>query len=75
MAVFFSSQNAPQSRTPSGAKRLSVGPIPPNRMEVAVHTQLEQYPDLYASMDSDGQLYDKSQGLTIGSDVERGQEQ
>jgi hypothetical protein len=44
-------------------------------MEVAVHTQLEQYPDLYASMDSDGQLYDKSQGLTIGSDVERGQEQ
>ena len=67
-----SSQDIPQFDSTTRAKRISAGPIPLNRMEVAVHKQSEQYLDSYASMD--GQLYDKPQGFAIDANVARGQE-
>lgn len=59
----------------STAKRGFPGPIELNRMEVAVHTDCEQYPEsqtgnysLYAS--KEGKLCDKPQGLDVNNDVE-----
>ena len=55
------------------AKPTSTGPIPPNQMEVTVHTHSDLYSDSSASKDM--QLHDKSQGtVVVNGDVESGNE-
>ena len=64
-------QEGPPSRIEPGAKRISVGPIQFNRVEVATRTHSDQYADLYSS--TDGEVSDKPQSLAIDGDVESGE--
>ena len=64
-------------RTVSETKRVSVAPIPLNRVQVGVHTAYEQSPTSQAShlgscISMDAQLRDKPHGLGPKDDLEPG---